>query len=146
MITKVCGCKNNSCTIDHKEKKAEFQTYSESERPRPVRHRPALLREISVEVEIVGSQSHALARKQEERLRRYLFATNVESIQCSNGQPSRKCCGQDPILVQYQDLSTQKSITRTAGCMKKTVTIVAVIHLSRTIVHQSRSSSLNMIR
>jgi hypothetical protein len=53
------------------------KAYAEAESPLQVVHRPALLREISVEIQIVGSQSHALARKQEEGLRRYLFATRI---------------------------------------------------------------------
>ena len=57
-----------------------MKTYTQTKSPRPVRHRPALLREVCVEVEIVGSQSHALARKQEEGLRRYLLASRFINI------------------------------------------------------------------
>jgi hypothetical protein len=65
----------NNIILKQKEYNDKYtKTYTQTERPRPVLHRPALLREVSVEVQIVGSQSHALARKQEEGLRRYLLA------------------------------------------------------------------------
>ncbi len=50
----------------------ERRTHPESNRPANVLGRPALLRQVGVEIHVLGAQTHALARKEHEGLRRDL--------------------------------------------------------------------------
>ncbi len=51
---------------------ATCSTHPEPHRPAHVLWRPALLCQVGVEIHVLGTQTHALARKQQKGLRRYL--------------------------------------------------------------------------